>query len=104
MIACTTYSRNSLVSSNSFYGGVGDSVLVAIEDLRTASIKMTQLNYELQKNAVLDSIIKVDSLQIKNLEEENKVLVDKNKKTKTQRNTLGIISIGFIGIIIGLIL
>lgn len=102
MIALSSYSR-SWYQSNSSTGG-GDSVLVAYDDLRTANIKMTQLKYANQKINIMDSIIKVDSVELNSLKVINNNLNKTNKKIKKQRNTISAIAIGLLGVIIGMIL
>ena len=102
MIALLSYSKG-WCQSNSSTGGC-DSVLVAYDDLRTANIKMTQLKYANQKINFMDSIIKVDSVKLNSLKVINNNLIKNNKKIKKQRNTISTITIGLLGVIIGIIL
>lgn len=91
------------MQSSSSTGGV-DSVMIAVEDLRTANIKMTQLKYAKKEIEIKDSIIKVDSIEIENLKSSVNDLNKKYNKIKKQRNILGISVIGLLGVIIGQIL
>lgn len=102
MIALFSYSKGWCQSSSST-GGC-DSVLIAYDDLRTANIKMTQLKYANQKINLMDSIIKVDSVELNSLKVNNNKLVKNNKKIKTQRNIIFTTAIGLLGVIIGIIL
>lgn len=102
MIALSSYSKG-WCQSNSSTGGC-DSVLVAYDDLRTANIKMIKLKYANQKINFMDSIIKVDSVELNSLKVINNNLIKNNKKIKKQRNTVSIITVGLLGVIIGMIL
>ena len=78
-----SWSENSIISST---GGVPDSVLVAVDDLRVANAKMVELKYEKEINADLRQIVKNDSIVIVALREDNSVITAQAKKYKKQRN------------------
>jgi E3 ubiquitin-protein ligase DOA10 len=79
-------------SSKSFSTGrlEGDSIKVAIADLKRANVKMVQLDYEKEINNNLNQIIKNDSVIIANTNAKYKVV-------KKQRNAA-------IGTIIGILI
>ena len=74
----------------SFTGEVTqDSVLVAVDDLRAANVKMIELRYEKEINNSLKEIIKNDSVAIVALREDNNIAAAEAKKYKRQRNVAG---------------
>lgn len=81
-----SWSENSIISST---GGVPDSVLVAVDDLRVANAKMVELKYEKEINADLRQIVKNDSIAIVALREDNSAITAQAKKYKKQRNIVG---------------
>ena len=81
-----SWSENSIISST---GGVPDSVLVAVDDLRVANAKMVELKYEKEINADLRQIVKNDSIVIVALREDNTAIAAQAKKYKKQRNIVG---------------
>jgi len=92
MTVLLSYSINSLGSdccSSPLRGAKNDkdSTLIAIDDLRAAVSKMTELKYLKQIDAKKDSIIANKDIQI----ESYKAI---NKKYKKQRNIANSISIG----------
>lgn len=104
MIAYITYSKSLSSNANSFYGEAPDSVLIAYDDLRTATKKMVQLNYEIEKNKILDSIVKVDSVHIHYLEQDVRYYRKVNNKYKKQRNIAGGTALGLFITILGIII
>ena len=75
----------------------GDSlVLVPIEDLKLANMKMTELKYEKEINLNLRNIIRNDSCIISDYEKLNVQNKKTIKKVKTQRNVVGGVAIIFL--------
>lgn len=92
-----SWSENSIISST---GGVPDSVLVAVDDLRVANAKMVELKYEKEINADLRQIVKNDSIVIVALREDNTAIATQAKKYKKQRNIAGGTGIGVLLLLI----
>lgn len=92
-----SWSENSIISST---GGVPDSVLVAVDDLRAANAKMVELKYEKEINADLRQIVKNDSIAIVALREDNAAIAAQAKKYKKQRNITGGTGIGVLLLLI----
>lgn len=79
LICGTSYSK---ANHTFFYGGLGDSVLIAYDDLRIANAKMLELNYEKEINTKLREIIETDSIHIEKL---NFVIEDNKRKIKESK-------------------
>lgn len=75
----------------------GDSVLVAISDLKLANIKMTQLKFANEKIVTLSNIVKTDSCEIEVLKTINEELKKQNAKHIKHKTIL--CGISFAGII-----
>lgn len=75
-------------------GGVSDSVLVAVDDLRVANAKMIELRYEKEINADLRQIVKNDSVVINALKQEVDYNKAQSKKYKKERNIVGGVGVG----------
>ena len=94
MIALLGYSTNSYASNtiDSLNLSMGelvipeDSVLISYNDLRIVNSKLIQLDYEQQINANLRTIIKNDSIVIKDYKLLNDRISKNCKKTVRQRN------------------
>ena len=75
-----------------------DSVLISIDDIRKANAKMIELEYEKQINCNLTDIINNDSIAIRLLNQRITDIQIEDGRTirrlKTERNTLGGLSIG----------
>ncbi len=92
LLSCSkSWSENSIIPST---GGVPDSVLVAVDDLRAANAKMVELKYEKEINADLRQIVKNDSVVVNALKQEVNYNQAQSKKYKKQRNVVGGASIG----------
>ena len=98
MIALLSYSTNSYASNptDSLNLATGeivipeDSVLISYNDLRIVNSKLIQLDYEQQINANLRTIIKNDSIVIKDYKILNDRISKNCKKVVRQRNiTIG---------------
>ena len=70
----------------------GDSVTIAISDLRIANAKMMQLKFANEKIDKLNNIVKLDSCEISALKNNLKISDNNNTKLRKQRNILGGIS------------
>ena len=94
MIALLGYSTNLYASNltNSLNLSTGevfipeDSVLISYDDLRIVNSKLIQLDYEKQINANLRTIIKNDSIVIKDYKLLNDRISKNCKKAVRQRN------------------
>lgn len=94
MIALLSYSTNLYASNptDSLNLSTGelviseDSVLISYNDLRIVNSKLIQLDYEQQINANLRTIIKNDSIIIKDYQVLNDRISKKHKKVVRQRN------------------
>ena len=94
MIALLGYSTNLYASNqtNSLNLSTGevfipeDSVLISYNDLRIVNSKLIQLDYEQQINANLRTIIKNDSIIIKDYQVLNDRISKSRKKAVRQRN------------------
>ena len=92
LLSCSkSWSENSIILST---GGVSDSVLVAVDDLRAANAKMIELKYEKEINADLRQIVKNDSVVVNALKQEVNYNQAQSKKYKKQRNVVGGAGIG----------
>lgn len=83
------YANNKIDSLNLSTGEVfilEDSVLISYDDLRIVNSKLIQLDYEKQINANLRTIIKNDSIVIKDYKILNDRISKNCKKTVRQRN------------------
>ena len=98
MIALLSYSTNSYASNPTDYLNLStgelvipeDSVLISYNDLRIVNSKLIQLDYEKQINANLRTIIKNDSIVIKDYKLLNDRISKNCKKAVRQRNiTIG---------------
>ena len=98
MIALLGYSTNSYASNSTDYLNLStgelvipeDSVLISYNDLRIVNSKLIQLDYEKQINANLRTIIKNDSIVIKDYKLLNDRISKNCKKAVRQRNiTIG---------------
>ena len=87
------YANNQVDSLNLSTGEVfipEDSVLISYDDLRIVNSKLIQLDYEKQINANLHTIIKNDSIVIKDYKLLNDRISKNCKKVVRQRNiTIG---------------
>ena len=87
------YANNTTDSLNLSTGEqvvLKDSVLIAYDDLRIVNSKLIQLDYEQQINANLRTVIKNDSIVIKNYKSLNDRISKDYKKIVKQRNiTIG---------------
>lgn len=94
MIALLGYSTNLYASNqtDSLNLSTGeivipeDSVLISYNDLRIVNSKLIQLDYEQQINANLRTIIKNDSIIIKDYQVLNNKINKNRKKAVRQRN------------------
>lgn len=94
MIALLSYSTNLYASNpiDSLNLSTGkivtpeDSVLISYNDLRIVNSKLIQLDYEQQINANLRTIIKNDSIIIKDYQVLNDRISKSRKKAVRQRN------------------
>lgn len=94
MIALLSYSTNLYASNPTNYLNLStgeivipeDSVLISYNDLRIVNSKLIQLDYEQQINANLRTIIKNDSIIIKDYQVLNNRISKKHKKVVRQRN------------------
>lgn len=94
MIALLNYSTNLYASNPTNYLNLStgeivipeDSVLISYNDLRIVNSKLIQLDYEQQINANLRTIIKNDSIIIKDYQVLNDRISKSRKKTVRQRN------------------
>ena len=94
MIALLSYSTNLYASNPTDYLNLStgelvipeDSVLISYNDLRIVNSKLIQLDYEQQINANLRTIIKNDSIVIKDYKLLNDRISKNCKKTVKQRN------------------
>lgn len=94
MIALLGYSTNLYASNqtDSLNLSTGeivipeDSVLISYNDLRSVNSKLIQLDYEQQINANLRTIIKNDSIIIKDYQVLNDRISKNRKKAVRQRN------------------
>lgn len=83
------YASNQIDSLNLSTGKVfipEDSVLISYDDLRIVNSKLIQLDYEKQINANLHTIIKNDSIVIKDYKLLNDRISKNCKKVIRQRN------------------
>ena len=83
------YANNKIGSLNLSTGEVfipEDSVLISYNDLRIVNSKLIQLDYEKQINANLRTIIKNDSIVIKDYKILNDRISKNCKKAVRQRN------------------
>ena len=83
------YANNQVDSLNLSTGDVfipEDSVLISYDDLRIVNSKLIQLDYEKQINANLRTIIKNDSIVIKDYKLLNDRISKNCKKVVRQRN------------------
>lgn len=83
------YANNQICSLNLSTGKVfipEDSVLISYNDLRIVNSKLIQLDYEKQINANLRTIIKNDSIVIKDYKLLNDRISKNCKKVVRQRN------------------
>lgn len=83
------YANNQIDSLNLSTGELvipEDSVLISYNDLRIVNSKLIQLDYEQQINANLRTIIKNDSIIIKNYQVLNNRINKNRKKAVRQRN------------------
>ena len=83
------YANNKIDSLNLSTGEVfipEDSVLISYNDLRIVNSKLIQLDYEKQINANLRTIIKNDSIVIKDYKLLNDRISKNCKKAVKQRN------------------
>ena len=83
------YANNQVDSLNLSTGEVfipEDSVLISYDDLRIVNSKLIQLDYEKQINANLRTIIKNDSIVIKDYKLLNDRISKNCKKVVRQRN------------------
>lgn len=83
------YASNQIDSLNLSTGEVfipEDSVLISYDDLRIVNSKLIQLDYEKQINANLRTIIKNDSIVIKDYKLLNDRISKNCKKVVRQRN------------------
>ena len=93
-IALLGYSTNSYASNSTDYFNLStgelvipeDSVLISYNDLRIVNSKLIQLDYEQQINTNLRTIIKNDSIIIKDYQVLNNRINKNRKKTVRQRN------------------
>lgn len=93
-IVLLSYSINLLAKSdyNATFPSTGevvnrnDSVLISYDDLRRANSKLIQLDYEKQINTNLRTVIKNDSIVIKNYKALNDRISKDCKKVVKQRN------------------
>lgn len=94
MIALLSYSTNLYASNPTDYLNLStgeivvpeDSVLISYNDLRIVNSKLIQLDYEQQINANLRTIIKNDSIIIKDYKILNDRINKNHKKAVRQRN------------------
>ena len=94
MIALLGYSTNLYASNPTDYLNLStgeivipeDSVLISYNDLRIVNSKLIQLDYEQQINANLRTIIKNDSIVIKDYQILNERISKSCKKIIRQRN------------------
>ena len=91
LLGCSTnsYANNltdSLNLSTEEVFVLEDSVLISYDDLRTVNSKLIQLDYEQQINAKLRTIIKNDSIIIKDYKVLNNRISKTCKKVVKQRN------------------
>ena len=94
MIALLVYSTNLYASNPTDYLNLStgelvipeDSVLISYNDLRIVNSKLIQLDYEQQINANLRTIIKNDSIIIKDYQVLNDRINKNRKKAVRQRN------------------
>lgn len=94
MIVLLGYSTNLYASNPTNYLNLStgeivipeDSVLISYNDLRIVNSKLIQLDYEQQINANLRTIIKNDSIIIKDYQVLNDRISKKHKKVIRQRN------------------
>ena len=98
MIALLGYSTNLYASNQTEFLNLStgevfipeDSVLISYNDLRIVNSKLIQLDYEKQINANLRTIIKNDSIVIKDYKLLNDRISKNCKKVVRQRNiTIG---------------
>ena len=83
------YASNPTYSLNLSTGEIvvpEDSVLISYNDLRIVNSKLIQLDYEQQINANLRTIIKNDSIIIKDYQVLNNRISKSRKKAVRQRN------------------
>ena len=94
MIALLGYSTNLYASNQTDFLNLSmgkvfipeDSVLISYNDLRIVNSKLIQLDYEKQINANLRTIIKNDSIIIKDYQVLNNSINKNRKKAVRQRN------------------
>lgn len=94
MIALLGYSTNLYASNKTDFLNLStgevfipeDSVLISYDDLRIVNSKLIQLDYEKQINANLRTIIKNDSIVIKDYKLLNDRISKNCKKVVRQRN------------------
>ena len=94
MIALLSYSTNSYTSNQTDSSNLStgeiviheDSILISYNDLRIVNSKLIQLDYEQQINANLRTIIKNDSIIIKDYKVLNDRINKNRKKVVRQRN------------------
>ena len=91
LLGCSTnlYASNQIDSLKLSTGDVfipEDSVLISYDDLRIVNSKLIQLDYEKQINANLRTIIKNDSIVIKDYKLLNDRISKNCKKVVRQRN------------------
>ena len=94
MIALLGYFTNSYASNPTDFLNLStgelvipeDSVLISYNDLRIVNSKLVQLDYEQQINANLHTIIKNDSIIIKDYKILNDRINKNRKKAVRQRN------------------
>lgn len=98
LLSCSkSWSENNITLST---GGVPDSVLVAVDDLRVANAKMVELKYEKEINADLRQIVKNDSVIINALKQEVDYNQAQSKKYKKQRNVVSGAGVGVLILLI----
>lgn len=68
--------------------GVGDSVLIAYDDLRIVNVKLTELKYNNEKINKLNAIIVNDSIIRSSLENEIKFINKNTKKLEAKNKVL----------------
>lgn len=108
MIALLSCSTNLLISSVAAISSTGglpeDSLTISYDDLRKATSKLIELEYEKEINKSLKTIISNDSIAIDNLNSRINMLERdysrRIKDVKKQRNVAGGIGIGAIILLI----
>lgn len=104
LLSCSTslYANDNGISSTGGREQRSDSVLISYDDLRTVNSKLVQLDYEIEANKKLKSIIANDNIIITDYRINNEKLSRDCKKAIRQRNVA--IGCGIAGILIGTLL